>query len=155
MIKSKLYQWALAFFILILISGCSGIYENGKELAADTKSYVEEITPDELDSKIENAEDFFLIDVRQAEEFDMGNIPYSTSIPRGVLEFKIGNETFLLMQKNESSYNFDFTVNKSRKIEKVKMEDLRDLQNRDFPFHLDKKLVNSIFHPQMLNEISF
>ena len=88
------YYWLTAFIILILFSGCEGIYENGKELAADTKPYIQEITVDELNAKIENSEDFFLIDVRQPMEFEKGNIPYSTSIPRGLLEFRIGDKTF-------------------------------------------------------------
>ncbi len=92
--KSKLFQWVSAFLILIIVSGCAGIYENGKELAADTKSYIEEITVDELNAKIENSEEFFLIDVRQPVEFEKSNLPYSTLIPRGILEFKIGNSTF-------------------------------------------------------------
>ena len=94
MIKLKLYQLASAFFVLLLISGCAGIYENGKEIAADTTPYIEEITAEELNSKIENMEDFFLIDVRQPAEFEKGNISYSTLIPRGVLEFKIGDKKF-------------------------------------------------------------
>ena len=94
MIKLKLYQLASAFFVLILISGCAGIYENGKEIAADVTPYIEEITVDELNTKIENMEDFFLVDVRQPAEFEKGNIAYSTLIPRGVLEFKIGDEKF-------------------------------------------------------------
>ena len=92
--KSMKYYWLTAFIILILFSGCEGIYENGKELAADTKPYIQEITVDELNAKIENSEDFFLIDVRQPMEFEKGNIPYSTSIPRGLLEFRIGDTTF-------------------------------------------------------------
>ena len=83
-----------AFFIFLLLSGCAGIYENGKDLATDTKPYIEEITVDELNAKIENSEEFFLIDVRQPAEFEKGNLPYSTLIPRGILEFKIGNSTF-------------------------------------------------------------
>ncbi len=94
MIKLKLFQLASAFFVLVLISGCAGIYENGKEIAADTLPNIEEITVDELNSKIENMEEFFLIDVRQPAEFEKANIAYSTLIPRGVLEFKIGNQKF-------------------------------------------------------------
>ena len=92
--KSRLIQCISAFLILIILSGCAGIYENGKELAADTLPYIEEITVDELNTKIENSEEFFLIDVRQPVEFDIGNLPYSTLIPRGMLEFKIGNSTY-------------------------------------------------------------
>jgi len=94
MIKIKLFQWISAFFIVLLISGCTNIYENGKELAADTKPYIEKITVDELNNKIENQEDFLLIDVRQPAEYNKGNIPGSILIPRGVLEFKIGNDAF-------------------------------------------------------------
>lgn len=92
--KLKLYQLASAFLVLLLISSCTGIYENGKEIALDTKPFIEEITTDELNTKIENMEDFFLIDVRQPAEFEKGNIDYSTLIPRGVLEFKIGDKKF-------------------------------------------------------------
>ena len=94
MIKSKIYRWVAAFLMLTIVTGCTGIYENGKELAADTKSHIQQITVDELNAKIENSEDFFLIDIRQPKEFEKGNIPYSTSIPRGLLEFKIGDKTF-------------------------------------------------------------
>lgn len=94
MIKLKKVQWLPAFLLIIFICGCEGIYENGKELAADTLPYIQEITVDELNSKIENSEDFFLIDVRQPNEFEKSNIPYSTLIPRGLLEFKISDETF-------------------------------------------------------------
>jgi len=92
--KSIKYKWLTAFFILILFSGCEGIYENGRELAADTLPHIQQITIKELNAKIENSEDFFLIDIRQPREFEKSNIPYSTSIPRGLLEFRIGDKTF-------------------------------------------------------------
>lgn len=94
MIKLKGVQWIFIFPVILFISGCAGIYENGKELAADTQSYIQEITVKELLIKIENSEDFFLIDVRQPNEFEKSNIPYSTLIPRGILEFRIENESF-------------------------------------------------------------
>ncbi len=92
--KSIKYHWLTAIFILIIFSGCEGIYENGKELATDILPHIQQITVDELNAKIENSEDFFLIDIRQPKEFEKSNIPYSTSIPRGLLEFKIGDNTF-------------------------------------------------------------
>lgn len=92
--KLRLFQSISALVILVILSGCAGIYENGKELAADISPYIVEITVDELNSKIENMEDFFLIDVRQPSEFENGNIPYSVLIPRGILEFKIGDSEF-------------------------------------------------------------
>ncbi len=92
--KSIKYHCITVFFILIIFSGCQGIYENGKELAADILPHVQQINVDELNAKIENSEDFFLIDIRQPEEFEKSNIPYSTSIPRGLLELKIADKTF-------------------------------------------------------------
>ena len=92
--KNKLYLWISAFAALVLITSCSGIYENGEELAADTKPYIEEITVDELNVKMDNQDDFYLIDVRQSAEFEKGNIFYATHIPRGMLEFKISDEAF-------------------------------------------------------------
>ncbi len=92
--KIKCYYWISVLSALIILSACTNIYENGQELAADTKPYIEEITVDELNIKIENQEDFYLIDVRQSAEFELNNIFYSTHIPRGILEFKIGDEAF-------------------------------------------------------------
>ena len=76
------YHCLTAFFLLILFSGCEGIYENGKELAADIRPHIQQITVDELNAKIENSEDFFLIDIRQPKEFGKSNIPYSTNSRR-------------------------------------------------------------------------
>jgi len=92
--KIKLYKWLSGFFIIILFAACSNIYENGSDLAAGTRPYVQEITVDELNKKIENQEDFLLIDVRQAAEYQKSNIPGSLLIPRGLIEFKIGDDAF-------------------------------------------------------------
>jgi rhodanese-related sulfurtransferase len=35
-----------------------------------------------------------LIDVRESNEFEDGNIPGSFNVPRGILEFKIANEDY-------------------------------------------------------------
>ncbi len=94
MLKIKLYKCLSAFFLILLISACSNIYENGEELAADTKSYIEEITVDELNMKIENQEEFLLLDVRQPAEYQKSNIPGSILMPRGIVEFKINDDAF-------------------------------------------------------------
>ena len=94
MLKIKLYKWLSACLLIILFSACSNIYENGKELAADTKPYIEEITVEELNLKIENQEEFLLLDVRQPGEYQKSNIPGSILMPRGVVEFKINDDAF-------------------------------------------------------------
>ncbi len=90
----RFYYISILFFAIAFLSSCVGIYENGAEMAANAKPTIEEISVDELNIKIEAMDDFFLIDVRQPEEFENGNIPYSTQISRGVLEFKIGDKSF-------------------------------------------------------------
>lgn len=94
MFKTKIYKWIAALFIIVLFSACTNIYEDGNDLAAYTKAYIDEITVDELKLKIENQEEFLLIDVRQPDEYRKSSIPGAISIPRGTLEFNILNDTF-------------------------------------------------------------
>ena len=85
------------FILLITVSflaSCVGIYEDGKELAAVINKDIEEVKVDDLKSKIDKEEEFYLIDVRQSNEFDAGNIPGSFNIPRGQLEFLILDTTY-------------------------------------------------------------
>jgi len=93
----------IIFIVFIVFASCTGIYENGKEMAADAKSVVDEISVDELKAKIENGEVFHLIDIRTAEEFKRGYINdhyvydlylAPINMPRGTLEFKIADDDF-------------------------------------------------------------
>jgi rhodanese-related sulfurtransferase len=52
------------------------------------------VTVEQLKEKIDNGDMILLIDVREPAEHNAGYIPGSLNIPRGVLEFKIGNEEF-------------------------------------------------------------
>ncbi|MBS3806079.1 MAG: hypothetical protein KGY60_01120 [Bacteroidales bacterium] len=82
---------ALLFFLSV---GCTGIYEDGNELADGLRSEIHEIGVDSLKSMIDNGAEFLLLDVRQPDEKEAGNIPGSVSIPRGVLEFQIFDDSF-------------------------------------------------------------
>jgi len=93
MIKNTI-KYLAVFVLLAWFSGCTGIYENGKELAEDAKARVPEISVDDLKAGIDSGAAFTIIDVRQLAEYNSGNIPGSVCIPRGLLEFKIGNSTF-------------------------------------------------------------
>jgi rhodanese-related sulfurtransferase len=88
----------ISLFAFILTAACTGIYEDGNELADDTKSLVKQISVADLNAKIANGEDFLLIDIRQPKDYYTGNIQGSVSIPRGLLEFKINNEDFWATQ---------------------------------------------------------
>ncbi|HPR57361.1 MAG TPA: rhodanese-like domain-containing protein [Bacteroidales bacterium] len=91
--KKKIFQ-ILTIAMVVMIAACSGVYENGEELAAAIKDKITEISADELKAKIDNGEDFLLLDVRQASEFQNASIPGSINIPRGTLEFVIRNDNF-------------------------------------------------------------
>jgi len=77
--------------LALMTASCSAIFENGDELAAANKFLVNQISESELRDKIDNGEDFYLIDVRQEKEFVQVSIPGAFNIPRGVLEFKIND----------------------------------------------------------------
>ena len=95
MIKNIISHFILLSGLLFLLTNCTGIFEDGKELANDAKTRVKHISVDDLKAKIEKQEEeFFLIDVRQASEFKKGNIEGSYSMPAGILEFKISNTEF-------------------------------------------------------------
>jgi rhodanese-related sulfurtransferase len=80
--------------LFLSLASCTGIYENGAEMAADSKAGVHQIEIGDLQTKIENGGDYYLIDVRQPADYYASSIPGSVLIPRGVLEFKIADTGF-------------------------------------------------------------
>jgi len=85
----------VGFLLILLFSfGCSGIYENGYELANEVNKQIPQISVDSLKAKLDRGDDFYLIDVRQPEEYLNGNIDAATLIPRGELEFIITNSKY-------------------------------------------------------------
>jgi len=85
---------SILLFSVFFMTACTGIYENGKELANDVDKIVPQISVDSLKAKIERGDEFLLIDVRQMNEFNQGSIEIASIIPRGELEFLILNDTF-------------------------------------------------------------
>jgi adenylyltransferase/sulfurtransferase len=83
-----------ALMLIAVMASCSAIYEDGSELALAIENDIKGITVDELNTKIENGEDFLLIDVRQKDEYSTSTIPGALNIPRGTLEFTIRNDEF-------------------------------------------------------------
>ncbi len=66
------------------------VYADAKALVADVKTHITEISREDLKKKMDNQDDFVLIDVRDKGEFIKGSIPGALNISRGLLEFKIG-----------------------------------------------------------------
>ena len=68
------------------------VYANAKEMVAAVKTQITEIALEDLKKKMDNQDDFVLIDVRDKGEFIKGSIPGAFNISRGLLEFKIGDK---------------------------------------------------------------
>lgn len=88
----------ISFVLVSILNSCTGIYEDGNELAQASKHLVKQISVSELQAKIKNGEDFLLLDLRQPKDYLTNNIPGAISIPRGILEFNINNEDFWAKQ---------------------------------------------------------
>ena len=81
---------------LVIFWGCNKIdtYINADEMVAEASKRLSTISVEELKIKVDSFEIFNLIDVREPSEHNHGFIPGSVNIPRGTLEFRIGNEEF-------------------------------------------------------------
>jgi len=58
------------------------------DLVAAAKQHIKEIGPEDAQALLNQAP---VLDVREPEEYAAGMLPGAINIPRGVLEFKIGN----------------------------------------------------------------
>lgn len=74
--------------------GSSKSYENAQAMVEEAKAEINFITVSELNRLQVDEEWYTLIDVREEGEHDAGYIPGSVLIPRGVVEFRILNESF-------------------------------------------------------------
>jgi rhodanese-related sulfurtransferase len=58
------------------------------ELVAEAKKHIENLELDQLKAELENKSDLLLVDLREIQErVDLGTIPGSKHVPRGMLEF--------------------------------------------------------------------
>ena len=62
---------------------------NFNELLAGVKQEIEEVTPQEINAKLNSNKDFILLDVREKDEWDQGHIEGAEFLPRGFLEVKV------------------------------------------------------------------
>lgn len=87
---------ALFIVIALFLGACSknGNYSTPDEMVEVAKQNVTMMEPAELNKLMEDFEVYTLIDVRQELEHYYGFIPGTVNIPRGSLEFNIGDEMF-------------------------------------------------------------
>ena len=67
-------------------------YDSSDQMVAAAKEVITEISIEDFKAMYDGEDYFVMIDVRTNAEYDAGYIPGAVSIPRGVLEFKIGKE---------------------------------------------------------------
>lgn len=95
-IMKKRMSYLMICGMMCLLAGCHSktTYQNVDELVSKVSETTESITATQLMEKLDNGDMFLLLDVREPAEYNAGYIPGAVNIPRGVLEFKIGNEDF-------------------------------------------------------------
>ncbi len=62
---------------------------NRDQLVALAKSQIVEVTPHDLQYRLEAGEDVTIVDIRERDEFAQGHLPGAVFIPRGYLELQI------------------------------------------------------------------
>ncbi len=67
------------------------VYESPEQMVAAAKDVITEIPVKEF-KNIYTRDDLYIIDVRTAAEHNEAAVPGAVNIPRGVLEFRIGDE---------------------------------------------------------------
>ena len=60
-----------------------------KQVMDEAKALVPEVSPDEVQGRLDGAEHPLLLDVREREEFRQGYLPGAISLPRGFLEMRV------------------------------------------------------------------
>lgn len=93
----------LVFGLMLVFTSCNGPnkYSSADQMVSEAIKMVKMITVNELKQLMESEEIYTLIDVRQKSEYYYGYIPGALVIPRGSIEFQIGNEMFW---ENEGLY---------------------------------------------------
>lgn len=60
-------------------------------LVAETRKRIKEISPRELKKKLDEQDPFYLVDVREDEEWASGHLPNAMHISKGIIERDIEN----------------------------------------------------------------
>jgi hypothetical protein len=61
-----------------------------EEMIAAARAAVSSLTAEQAQAKLQAGEPVMILDVREKEEYDQGHIAEATLLPRGLLEFRIG-----------------------------------------------------------------
>ncbi|MBU8920693.1 MAG: hypothetical protein KOO63_02425 [Bacteroidales bacterium] len=99
----KLLMTIMIAALAMGLLGCGGagvdgraphIYDDAKQMVREAKAGIEQMDIEEFKVKMDSEDVFFLIDVRESDEYFEDTIPGAVNIPRGVLEFSIADAKF-------------------------------------------------------------
>lgn len=85
---------SLTLFISSCSCPCEKKVSGPDEIVAQAMKGLDVITPEQLKLMMDSLEVFYLIDVREMNEYAYGYIPGAINISAGVIIFKMGNEAF-------------------------------------------------------------
>ena len=92
----KSIVFATSVLSVIFMWSCAGSiekkYKNTKEMIDDAKSKVEFVSAVQLKAAMDKGEKYYLIDCREAVEFDSACIKGAINIPRTVLEAQVSDK---------------------------------------------------------------
>ena len=63
--------------------------KSGQQLIAEAKTKIKEVTTRDVQKRLANGESMVLLDIREANEWNLGHIPNAVYLSRGVLETSI------------------------------------------------------------------
>jgi rhodanese-related sulfurtransferase len=64
-------------------------HKTGQDLIEEAKQQIEEVTPEQVRDMQARNEPAVYLDVREANEWNLGSIPHAIHLPRGNLETKV------------------------------------------------------------------
>mgnify|MGYP001206758728 CR=1 FL=1 len=92
----KTVQIISGLFLIFFLTSCSEReikeYENTEAMVEDAKSKVEFISAEDFKTVLESEDKFKIVDCREETEYDSACIPGAINIPKGLIEFQIGNK---------------------------------------------------------------
>ncbi|PLW94011.1 MAG: hypothetical protein C0592_04390 [Marinilabiliales bacterium] len=111
--KIRILFSVFAVALLLAFTSCNPdadkTYGSADEMVSYAKENIKTISIDEFHAEFAEAEHLTIVDVREPEEFAISCIPGAVNVPRGVLEFKIGNE----VPRSEKVYVYCDNTNRS------------------------------------------
>jgi rhodanese-related sulfurtransferase len=64
-------------------------HKTGQDLIDEAKEQIDEVTPEQVREMQDRKENVVYLDVREANEWNLGRLPHAIHLPRGNLETKV------------------------------------------------------------------